>query len=495
MKFLLPLSVIIGLNLFVNPNYAQQNVIVQGAWIKSLGINDSIVYGIREVSVAEGLLYIDSGGVEKMEIQIQGFKPIDCVFDSNGRIVIAGVTNSFDNVIMCVDENIDTLWTRTFGFTGGGVIYGPSKIINLSDGGYLIIGWLTAGIVSNGYCVKISYWGTMEWSKQFWRSTNNKLNDIISTSSLHVFGGNILNTGFIATLNNNGDVMTSIGIELGYPTTVKSLAQKDELQFYATGEKGNGIGDSSIYTVLMDTNGIINWTKSYTYTGNSLEIQDSEYSDGNLYILASTSNIERENVLLKCDSLGTLIWAKLIDDITATSDHCSELAVSKNKIVLAGMRDGDGYLVHMDTNGWADCHSIEITSDVMLTIETVNNADSIYFGIGPEELAYIPTSLDTITPIVIDACTVGINEGELNTSLHVYPNPSDGLFNIDIPQQLQQEGIRELLVYNNIGSLVVQQPATGTTHLQVDISSQPPGIYLLRLNTVMGVVLGRMVKY
>jgi hypothetical protein len=67
----------------------------------------------------------------------------------------------------------------------------------------------------------------------------------------------------------------------------------------------------------------------------------------------------------------------------------------------------------------------------------------------------------------------------------VYPNPSDGLLNVEFKSANEQ--YVQLDLYDESGRLIrnlfsrqLQQPGQRT--IQVDVSDQPPGIYLVRIS-------------
>jgi Peptidase family C25/Propeptide_C25/Peptidase family C25, C terminal ig-like domain/Secretion system C-terminal sorting domain/CUB domain len=70
----------------------------------------------------------------------------------------------------------------------------------------------------------------------------------------------------------------------------------------------------------------------------------------------------------------------------------------------------------------------------------------------------------------------------------VYPNPSSGIFNIEIPEMENQQIIIKL--YNLMGSVVYANVITGreNTH-QIDISDKPTGIYLLFVESDNSIIL------
>ena len=83
-----------------------------------------------------------------------------------------------------------------------------------------------------------------------------------------------------------------------------------------------------------------------------------------------------------------------------------------------------------------------------------------------------PGTGDTINP------TAGIKDIDNELSISVYPDPSNGLFTLSMGQPLQAS----LKVYNALGQCVYQQASTtSSSTIQIDLRSQPNGMYFLQL--------------
>jgi hypothetical protein len=83
-------------------------------------------------------------------------------------------------------------------------------------------------------------------------------------------------------------------------------------------------------------------------------------------------------------------------------------------------------------------------------------------------------------------CTVGINEATENNLFSVYPNPTSGKFTIQASQTLINATI---FVTNILGEKVFQsanQHIGTLSNLQIDLSSQPNGVYFLNIKTSDG---------
>lgn len=95
-----------------------------------------------------------------------------------------------------------------------------------------------------------------------------------------------------------------------------------------------------------------------------------------------------------------------------------------------------------------------------------------------------------------NACLpVGVQENLFNNTVNIYPNPTSGVFNVQM-SKLADMQMKDIEVYNMLGERIYQSahPHIRTSsHLQIDLSSQPDGIYFVRVNTEKGVVSKKVV--
>ena len=83
------------------------------------------------------------------------------------------------------------------------------------------------------------------------------------------------------------------------------------------------------------------------------------------------------------------------------------------------------------------------------------------------------TNTLTITPQ-----TTGTEELADNNRMQIFPNPSEGKFEIRFKSMAGMETVE---VFNVLGEKINQQPATGNQKFEVDLSLQPEGIYFVKL--------------
>ncbi|MCF8295946.1 MAG: T9SS type A sorting domain-containing protein [Saprospiraceae bacterium] len=90
------------------------------------------------------------------------------------------------------------------------------------------------------------------------------------------------------------------------------------------------------------------------------------------------------------------------------------------------------------------------------------------------------TNSDTITITLID-CT-GIPENLISFGINIYPNPSNGKINFDIPAGLNK---LEITIYNTFGQKVYTEQITSQTKTlkTIDLSNVPKGVYFIGLKS------------
>ena len=80
------------------------------------------------------------------------------------------------------------------------------------------------------------------------------------------------------------------------------------------------------------------------------------------------------------------------------------------------------------------------------------------------------------TPMLASCSTTGVVPIEEELEISVYPDPSSGIFNVSLKQDIPIQ----LKIYNVLGQCIHQQSGSGT-EMQVNLSNQPDGMYYLQL--------------
>jgi hypothetical protein len=82
----------------------------------------------------------------------------------------------------------------------------------------------------------------------------------------------------------------------------------------------------------------------------------------------------------------------------------------------------------------------------------------------------------------------GVNEEDLVNEIQLHPNPSTGIFTVNVPDQINIQAS----VFDALGKLVTTSSEKGSFNL--DLSEVPVGIYTLRLDTESGTVTKKLVR-
>ena len=73
----------------------------------------------------------------------------------------------------------------------------------------------------------------------------------------------------------------------------------------------------------------------------------------------------------------------------------------------------------------------------------------------------------------------------------VYPNPTNGTFNINVKSS---GDVLKVKVINVIGQLVKEVEATQTNELQIDLQNQPSGIYYVQITRADNIYTQKLIK-
>jgi hypothetical protein len=87
--------------------------------------------------------------------------------------------------------------------------------------------------------------------------------------------------------------------------------------------------------------------------------------------------------------------------------------------------------------------------------------------------------------VYVDSCVSGLNE-ELLSNINIYPNPSTGLFTVEFKRV--KENNSNISIVNSIGNVVFSEKLIiGEFSKQIDLSNFSKGIYLIELQTEIGI--------
>ena len=243
---------------------------------------------------------------------------------TDGGYIICGSTDYVGNggsdvYLIKTNINGDSLWTKTFGGTGGD---SGTSVQQTTDGGYIITGFTdydNCGSYSNVYLIKTDANGNSLWTKTFGGTGGDSGTSVKQTSD----GGYIITGSTESFGNGNGYpdiylIKTDVsGNELWYKTfggtggDYGGCVQQTTDGGYIISGITNLIDleGSDLYLIKTDGNGDTLWTKSYGGTGLEFGGFVQQTSDGGYVICGYTNsfgNGDSDVYLIKTDGNGNV---------------------------------------------------------------------------------------------------------------------------------------------------------------------------------------------
>ena len=394
------------------------------------------------------ILKTNNLGVEQWHKQYGGANPDypnNITLTEDGNFMIVGYTASYgagsnDVWLLKIDNSGNLIWSKTYGGVGDDE---GKEIIPTSDGNYVIVGRTnyTSGPNFDGFLKKINPSGNEIWTKYYGGSAYETLRSVKQCSD----GGFIL---------------------LGQSFT------------YGHGAPGD------IYLVRTNSAGDVTWTQTY---GGANE-DDGNFvlanSDGTFTFTSETTSFgagDYDVEATKVDANGGIIWDKFyggnVKDVSKTIRSTSDGGYIIGAITRSfGLINPNMWQVGLNAYGaslWTHNYVSWYNEDGFSAKQT---SDGGFIIVGHQEdvngIAHIQF-VKTNSNGTVDA--VGVNElASASLSLNVYPNPSNGVFNIQLPN----DDIRNVTIGDALGNIVKEIVVTKNS-LSIDISDKAKGAYFV----------------
>lgn len=432
---------------------------------------------------------------------------------SDGGYILGGTaqSNDWDVPATNTDDNLwiaklnpqgQVQWKKTY---GGSSFEGPSDIIQMADGSYVVGGTTRSndGDVTNNHglddcwLLKLDTAGNLQWQKTYGGTGYEQLSKLIATND----GG----FAFTAlTSSNDGDVTGSHG---GY----------------------------DIWMVKTDVSGTIQWSRCYggsayeysrgviqTYTGDYVLLGQSPSHDGD-GAFTDTTDIGGCWVV-KTDISGNIIWENQYGGTIGESAASLTTDNAGNYIIAASSNSNDGnvtghhgglnkadyWIFCLDTAGtlaWQrsfggtdDEQAREITrlpdGNLAVIGDTYSNSNGDVNGSGyhygtetvnpPNSPAFTVNTGDFWMIKIGSPNTTGMNEQAL-VSMSIAPNPASESFTV------QAEGAVTIHVSDLAGRIIYRDTFDNDMKRTVSVEGWAPGIYLVTVNTASGVAAQKLV--
>jgi hypothetical protein len=279
------------------------------------------------------------------------------------------------------------------------------------------------------------------------------------------------------------------------------------------------------YLAKFDSAGNCLWihggTGPHTFSPSYSAVPDSA---GNIYFggVLDTTMIFGPYTLYKANGdmfyckyspAGRLMWAKQAG-ASLNNDNLSSLKMAVNgdvwltgwigenmsfgsyNITLKSPNILATFMAEIDTSG-TFVNAIGSTGTSTSYSSAIDNDGNLYIG-GSSDDDTVGFQGDTIINVnnefgdfVLKYCTTpsGINSiTESKTKITVYPNPSNGVFTVEIISE--QMSAMNIEVFNSIGESIYSQLNIASKAFNINLSTQPDGIYFYRVLSKTGNLLG-----
>ena len=335
----------------------------------------------------------------------------------------------------------------------------------------------------NGIVDYYEYQGNYSWYGSL-TSINNEQMYKIRTSELC----NVLMSGDVAETANHPITINSGWNWIGFPSG-QSLSVTSAMSDFTPENEDVIKGRNSITTYLADYNmwyGTLNYLEpghGYMYKSNSSAAKTLTFHTGSKGELME--NITAENNIFTPNDAefasNMIVTAVLNVDGEELRSEDYELAAfvgdeCRGSVKLMYIEPLDRYVAFLLVYGEANediqfaltdgqetrwsGNTLVYSSDA--TVGTLSNPTAICFGV------------------------MGVNDNELVKAV-VYPNPSNGIFKVKC------EGMQKVEVMNIYGQIVLSKDLSAD-NLQIDLSENAVGVYMLRIYTDNGMVVKNLVK-
>jgi len=409
-------------------------------WAKQMGS----IFGDSGYAIA-----VDSDG----NVFTTGSFSDTCDFDPN-----AGVSNRTTLVegifISKLDTNGNFVWAKSM----GGIAYNIGREITLDATGNVYVGGTFGGttdfdpnagvanLTSVGsfggnedmFILKLDLNGSYVWAKQFSGSGFKFLKGIAVDAS-----GNVFTAGmFSGTVDFNPSA--AVG-NLSGPTF------GDDGFISKLDVSGNFVWVKQLEGTIRDVASLALDTAGNVYTtGNFYSDSPTDFDPGvGIYSLSITHRFGDDTYILKLDASGSFVWVKQIGGVPSLTAGADTLGKS---IVV----DGSGSIYTTGTFGSSvsDSGDFDPNAGVSLLSPTGGATDMFVHK--------------------MSQTTLGLSKNSNDRNISVYPNPSNGNFNIEIDENLIDA---KATIYNLLGQKVKDFDLNSTTTNQ----NLNKGVYLIEI--------------
>ncbi len=422
---------------------------------------------------------------------------------SDGKIIFGGDFTSYNGTAINRIARLNTDGSLDVTFNpGSGVDGGVSSTNIQSDGKIIIAGAFSSynGIPRNNI-VRINQDGTIDLTFNPGIGTNN----IIWTTHIQndgkiLIGGNFTSVNGtsinrIARFNADGSIDASFNPGTGANNYVFSISVQNDGKIILGGQFTlfNGIVKNRI--IRLNSDGSIDDSFNIGNGANSDVYATIIQNDGQIVFAGDFTSYNGTSIrrIARLNTDGTL--DATFNPGTSTNTYIFSLAIQNDGKILIG---GEFYiyngtirscLARLNSNGTIDsAFNTGIGADDGVWSISIQNDGKII--IGGFFRTYNGTPKNRIARI--NSINTGIIENIFDIDLLLFPNPTSGVFALKTTNEEFLLGNLSFVIYNVIG-VEIKTSKINSAETKIDLSSQPNGIYYIRLFNEKGSIIKKIV--
>ncbi len=439
----------------------------------------------------------------KKTYDVTQFQMIEATQTKDKNIVLMGIAAS-NLTIIKFDTLGNVIFTKHYTNGSGNVSMSTVAPAVGADNGFIVGG---GNCIGANFLIKFDASGNVIWSKQFnniaFGATKNAVS-IVSSGNDYLVASDVLTSTVTAVstdaammrVDANGNMLWYKQINMPADAEMpRKLIRRSNNAFSLLCSTGITNGTELIYN-FDSTLTSISYKKYLNVNNINLMSAEADNSAGLIVTGMESIGTIGKGLLCRLDATGNILWQKLTNAYASGSNTQlgSIVKTSANNYVIAAGTNftfsGVGAGV-IDVNGTGFCSA----SNISMTTSTVNpftvTTPSVFVSAIPI-IVTTPTYTNltsTFDPLLYCGIVTGINEIENNVSVSVYPNPSNGIVNLEISDDY--EGLT-LKVSDAIGQTVLEK-GIEAHESSLNISNFPDGIYLLSVSGKSGVFTKKIV--
>lgn len=282
----------------------------------------------------------------------------------------------------CNIANVPTIeWKKTINRDNDAFI---TNVQQTTDGGYILAGYKKDTQNDGDYwVVKLNSNADIEWEKTYGGSSLDKANCIQQTTDggyivagySYSANGDVTNNkgysdAWILKLNANGDIEWQKTYGGSYIDILSNIKQTTDNKYIATGYTNssdddilNNQGDYDYLVIKIDTNGNLEWTKTFGGTNSDIANDVQQTTNGE-YLIAGYTFSNNGDItsnhggfdawVIKINSNGNLAWQKTYGGSGFDVASCIQKTNDGHYIVagITDSNDGDITNSHGDKDAW-----------------------------------------------------------------------------------------------------------------------------------------------